>query len=82
MGLVAKIWPVYSWDDSPPIFAMMVSLEMALEELNLHITEAELNRALKDCGIAVTRDDAGKRLQAEIKAFYDARRDRRIKKWV
>src|SRR5262245_1424791 len=52
LGLVAKIWPVYSWDQSPPIFALMVSLEMALDELNLPITEAELNRALRDCGIA------------------------------
>ena len=59
----------------------MVSLQMALDELNFYgdvVTEAELERALRDCGIETS--NAGKRLQAEIKAFYDARKDRRIKK--
>ncbi len=34
--------------------------------------------ALKDCGIESA--NAGERLMAEIKAFYAARKDRRIKK--
>ena len=80
MGLVAKIWPVYSWDNSPPIFALMVTPQAALDELNLSgspVTEGELERALRDCGIETS--NAGERLKAEIKAFYDARKDRRIK---
>ena len=35
MRLVAKIWPVYSWDASPQIFALMVTPHAALDELNL-----------------------------------------------
>jgi hypothetical protein len=79
MDLVAKIWPVYSWDDSPSIFALMVPL--ALDELNPFgplVIEGELERALRDCGIETSR--AGERVKAEIKSFYDARKDRRIKK--
>jgi hypothetical protein len=34
MRLLAKIWPVYSWDNSPPIFALMVSLQMAAKRLS------------------------------------------------
>jgi hypothetical protein len=34
---------------------------------------------LRDCEIANSESDAGKRLQAAIKAFYLARNDRRIK---
>ena len=25
MRLVAKIWPTYPWDNSPPVFALMVT---------------------------------------------------------
>jgi hypothetical protein len=81
MRFISKIWPVYRWDDSPPVFTLMVSLQTALDELNFYgdvVTEAELERALRDCGIETS--DAGKRLKAEIKSFYDAREDRRIKK--
>jgi hypothetical protein len=80
MDLVAKIWPVYSWDESPPIFALMVTPQAALDELNLFgtpVTEGELERALRDCGIETS--SAGDRLKAEIKAFYDARKDRRLR---
>ena len=35
MGLVAKIWPVYTWDQSPAIFALMVTSQAAVDELNL-----------------------------------------------
>ena len=84
MGLVGKIWPVYRWDDSQPIFALLVPFDTALDELNLGsiplVTEADLKRALRDCDVA-TGDAAGVRLKAAIKAFYDARKDRRIRKW-
>ena len=23
-GLITKIWPIYAWDKSPPVFALMV----------------------------------------------------------
>ena len=81
LGMVGKIWPIYSWDESPAIFALMVTSHAALDELNFHaptITEGELERALRDCGIGTS--NTGERLKAEIKAFYDARKDRRIKK--
>ena len=88
MGLVGKIWPVYRWDDSPPIWALLGPIDnllgIALDELNLGsvplVTEADLKRALRDCDVAIG-DAAGVRLKAAIKAFYDARKDRRIKKW-
>jgi hypothetical protein len=44
-------------------------------------TEADYRRALKDFDVEISLDDAGDRLKAAIKAFYDARNDRRIKKW-
>jgi predicted nucleic acid-binding Zn ribbon protein len=82
MRLVGKIWPAFCWDDSPPIWALLVPFELALEELNPYgssvVTEAELRRALRDCEIATS--DAGNQLQEAIKAFYLARKDRRIKK--
>ena len=81
MRLVAKIWPVYAWDESPPTFALMVTPQAALDELNLSgspVTEGELERALRDCGVET--GNAGECLKAEIKAFYNARKDRRIKK--
>jgi hypothetical protein len=57
-------------------------LSSPLEELNPYgssvVTEAELRRALGDCEIATS--DAGNQLQEAIKAFYLARKDRRIKK--
>ena len=81
MRLVAKIWPIYSWDVSPPIFALLVTPQAALDELNLFsspVTEGELERALRNCGIEAS--NAGERMKAAIKAFYDARKDRRIRK--
>lgn len=60
---------------------LLVPPEAALDELNLFgplVTEGELKRALRDGGIETS--NAGERLKAEIKAFYDARKDRRIKK--
>ena len=46
MVLISKIWPVYAWDPSPPIFALMVTTQAALDELNLFgttVTEGELH---------------------------------------
>ena len=80
LRLAAKIWPVFSSDDSPPIFALMVDRQLALDELiatGIPVTEGELGRALRDCDIVTS--DASERLKTEIKAFYDARKDRRIK---
>jgi hypothetical protein len=79
--MVGKIWPIYSWDASPSIFALLVTSQAALAELNLSgptIAEGELERALRDCGIGTS--NTGERLKTEIKAFYDARKDRRIKR--
>jgi hypothetical protein len=79
LGLAAKIWPVYRWDQSPPVFALLVTAQAALDEMNFNgipVTERELDRALRDCGIETTH--AGERLKAEIKAFDDSRKDRRI----
>ena len=81
--MVAKIWPVYRWDTSPPIFTLMVPREAALEEMNYYgeiITESELDRALRDCNVLSSLDATGDRLKAKIKAFYDARKDRRTRK--
>lgn len=78
MHLAGKIWPVYRWDDSPPIFALLVPLEDALDELNAYgplVTEGELKRAL------LVTEATGTRLKAEIKSFYGARKDRRVRKW-
>ena len=80
IGFVAKIWPVYSWDDAPIVVALMVPSHAALEELNVHghaFTEAELERALRHCGVETA--NAGERLKAEIKAFYQARKNRRFR---
>ena len=44
-------------------------------------TEADYRRALKDFDVPISLDDGGDRLKAATKAFYDARKDRRIKKW-
>ena len=82
LRLAAKIWPVFSWDNSPPIiFALMVDRQLALDELiatGVPVTEGELRRALRDCDIVTS--DASERLKRGIKAFYDGRKDRRIRK--
>jgi predicted nucleic acid-binding Zn ribbon protein len=35
VGLIAEIWSVFPWDNSPPVFTLMVPTQAALEELNL-----------------------------------------------
>ena len=81
--MVAQIWPVYSWDRTPAIFTLMVPRETAVQNLiyyRLITDESELDRALRDCKVLSSLETAGDRLKAEIKAFYDARKDRRIRK--
>jgi len=80
VGFVAKVWPAYSWDKAPAVFALMVPSQAALEELNVHghaFTESDLERALKASGVETA--NAGERLKSEIKTFYQARKDRRFR---
>jgi hypothetical protein len=91
-GLIGQIWPVYRWDISHPIFALLVPFEYAVDEMNDTFrrigvaerklpTEADYKRALKDFDVAISGEDAGDRLKAANKTFYDGRKDRRISKW-
>ena len=59
----------------------MVTPQVALHELSLSVflvTEGKWERALRHCGIETS--NVGDRLTVEIKAFYDARKDRRFRK--
>jgi hypothetical protein len=51
MGLVAQLWPVYRWDDSPRVLALIVPRAVALDELNRGseplLSDSELSRALR-----------------------------------
>ncbi len=85
MGLISKIWPIYSWDQSPAIFALSAPIQNAVDELNAvapdcgfnQVTKSEFTRAMSLWNIETTDD--GAKQQAAIKAFYDARKDRRIR---
>ena len=85
MSLIGKIWPVYSWDDSPAIYTLMTTTQHALDELNAvapdlgwkQVTESDFTRAMNLWNIETS--DSGPKLQAAIKAFYDARKDRKLK---
>jgi hypothetical protein len=83
LRLLGRIWPVYPWDTSPAVYALLVRRNLALAEVNLKlreldadpITEADLVRAMRRKAIA----DYGDQLVAELVAeFYRARKDRRI----
>jgi hypothetical protein len=83
LGLLGRIWPVYPWDTSPAVYALLVPRHFALAEVNLKlrelgthpITEADLVRAMRRKGVA----DYGERFEAQLVAeFYRARKDRRI----
>jgi hypothetical protein len=85
MGLIGKVWPVYAWDDSPAIYVLMkTTIQNALDELNAvapdlgwkQVTESEFTRTMNLWKIETS--DSGPKLQAAIKAFYDARKDRRL----
>jgi hypothetical protein len=85
MGLIGKVWPVYAWDDSPAIYVLMTTIQNALDELNAvapdlgwkQVTESEFTRTMNLWKIETS--DYGPKLKAAIKAFYDARKDRRLK---
>jgi hypothetical protein len=54
-GLIGQVWPVYRWDKSPRVIALMVPRAVALAELNSvdpDITEDDLARALHRIHIA------------------------------
>lgn len=76
-GLVAKVWPVFRWDSTPSVYALMVPRSATLVELNAHlavpITEGDLARVLKADSVA--EGPIEKKLIAE---FYQARKDRKI----
>lgn len=76
-GLVAKVWPVFRWDVSPSVYALMVPRAAAVVELNAHlavpITEGDLARVLRANSVA--EGPVEKKLIAE---FHQARKDRKI----
>jgi hypothetical protein len=82
MGCVGQVWSVYPWDDSPRIIALIIPRQTALDQLNLGsvpmVTDADLTRALRDCDVA-DYASCGNRLEAAIKDFYAARKDRRLR---
>jgi hypothetical protein len=83
--LVGQLWPVYTWDDSPRIIALIVSKQIALDEFNHAkggepFSEAQFTRLL-DIAQVVDYHACGKVLEQAIKDFYRARKDRRIRKW-
>jgi hypothetical protein len=55
LGLIGRIWPVYSWDDSPPVYALIVPRHLGLAEVNRKlreldadpVSEADLLRAMR-----------------------------------
>jgi hypothetical protein len=55
MTFVGQLWPVYAWDDSPRIMALIVPRNVALAEVQQRfgptITEADLKRALSACDV-------------------------------
>ena len=50
-GIVAKIWPVYRWDNYPATYGLMLPRSLALEELNdgrdIPVSECDLLRVLR-----------------------------------
>jgi hypothetical protein len=84
LGLMGAIWPIYRWDKSRRVYALLLPRHLALAEINLElrvlgfeaITDAGLLRAMRLKGIA----DYGHRVEADlISTFYKTRRDRRCR---
>jgi hypothetical protein len=76
--LVGQVWPVFSWDDSPPVFALAVPRTHALAELkerDAELADSDLVRALRAVGICDYDNHVEPQL---IRDFYQARRDRRL----
>ena len=48
--LIAKVWPVYKWDDDEPVYSLLLDRDLALAELNrvsdIPITERQLRTVL------------------------------------
>jgi hypothetical protein len=84
LSYVGQLWPVYTWDDSPRIMALILPRHIALQDVNGYmkepISEAQFSKLLGTCGI-VDYHDCGRVLQQAIKDFYTARKDRRIRRW-
>lgn len=77
--LIGQIWPVYSWDNDPPVYALVLGRDMALQELrhasDIPITERQLRTVLDAFGVVYSDSEQAK-LIAE---FYAKRRDRRVR---
>lgn len=77
-GLIGKIWPVYTWDDSPARFGLLVPAQFAISEIAGDFeqppTIADLTTALKEREIAGYSDKLEPKL---IEEFRRLRRDRR-----
>ena len=78
-GLIGQIWPVYTWDKTPPVYGLIVGRDLALQELNgvsdTPVTERQLRTVLKSYGVA--EGPIEPKLIAE---FYRNRLDRKIRK--
>ena len=81
-GFIGQLWPVYAWDDSPRIMALIVPRNIALDELrsgfDSGVSEADLKRALSTCDV-YDYEACDKPLHAAIKEFYSTRKNRRIR---
>jgi hypothetical protein len=87
IGYIGPIWPIFSWDESPRVYALLVPRHHALAEVNLvledldldPISEADLLRSMRRRKVV----DYGDKVEAELIAdFYRGRRNRRIGKPV
>ncbi len=62
-GLIGKVWPVYTWDQSPPIYALVGGREVVLPMLNsisdTPITERQFRTVLKPTGCDGRRSTFG-----------------------
>ena len=80
-GFARKIWPVFAWDDGPPIYALIFPRRFVVEEINADreepITDRELVAALRADGIA---DYAEQRETRLIRDFHQTRRARRVER--
>ena len=71
--LVGQVWPVYRWDNSPSVQALLVPLTIAASELG--ISEDRLSSLLRRFGIA--KDEVERQ---HIEKFHADRKDRRIQR--
>ena len=75
--LVARVWPVYTWDDTPTVLALMVPRRHAVLELNMLHDEAPIADG-ELAGILNERQVAQGHVEARlVKEFYASRKDRR-----